>query len=502
MSTAPAKKRKPIILVVLILVILAVLFGVKMYFESKIVKAAKEELTLLEPYVTIKAEGVSASILSRSITYKDVTLSVQDMDEGALKIGSVTQSGVDWDTLLGNPGDLSTYDSLVCSDMRLMAGAMQIMTIPVYEVKGATIPYRDLKAGILRLKADDATEEDLMAIMPHLTKIKMDSVKATDIGMNFMVGTASIGSIEGKDYVFGKSYGPASVNNIKVQMMGEELGSLEKMGCDGVLFPTFFSDFLANPAEMMERMADGTMEEDPFSVITPFEISNLHMRGLKIGGPSPMSINELYGDLKLYKDKKSSISYGFKGFEVSKELLRSSREFGPVASLITQPLMLNLDVQGFLNPADMTEMGGSVGFSDANLGSVNASLDMVGPKDMIANFDVNLSDKDVLFKSFEFNVEGKGMVDLLLAFVASSENMRSYSEARDMVIENIESSLMNAEPFQEELLLSVKKLVENGGSLNFSLKPEKPFSLADIDTGEEFDPKAYGASVTYTPPKN
>lgn len=172
-TQANRKNIKLIILGAIVLIVVGLLVG-KFVIESKIKAWAREDLSLYEPMLKLESAKVDASFLGASITYSDVVYSVKDTPGVLLRIGRLHEKGIDRDTLMGKPGNITTIGKVVMENMSVVAEQLEqpVLEIGKYEVSDLAFNYRDTRAALLQNKGN----EDPMALLKALAPVLKDSV--------------------------------------------------------------------------------------------------------------------------------------------------------------------------------------------------------------------------------------------------------------------------------------------------------------------------------------
>lgn len=169
MTTQTQRKNGKFIILGLIALVAVGLFVYKIVVENKIKAWATEDLSLYEPLLKLESAKVEASYLGASVSYKDVVYSLPDAPTVKITIDSISQEGIDSDTLMGKPGDVSTVTKASMSGFRvLLEGAEQpIMEIGYYELNDIATPYRDIRQALIANKDNP----DLMGIFQAMAPI-------------------------------------------------------------------------------------------------------------------------------------------------------------------------------------------------------------------------------------------------------------------------------------------------------------------------------------------
>lgn len=175
-QTEPRKNTK-LIVAGLIALVLVGLFVAKVLVENKIKAWAREDLSLYEPMLKLESADVGASYLGASVTYKNVVYTMPDLPGMKCVIDKITQEGIDRDTLMGKPGDVSTMNKVTMSGLRMVAEdyAQPLMEIGYYEVADMAFPYRDIKAALLENKGSEDALALIGAMGPILQNAQMKS---------------------------------------------------------------------------------------------------------------------------------------------------------------------------------------------------------------------------------------------------------------------------------------------------------------------------------------
>ena len=172
-TQANRKNTKLIVLGVLALIIIGLLAG-KFVIESKIKAWAREDLSLYEPMLKLESANVGASFFGSNITYTDVVYSMPDLPGMTIRIGKLHETGIDRDTLMGKPGDITTIEKVEIENFTVSVDKLEqpILEMGKYEVTDLAFNYRDTRATLLQSKGSD----DPMAIFKALAPVMKASV--------------------------------------------------------------------------------------------------------------------------------------------------------------------------------------------------------------------------------------------------------------------------------------------------------------------------------------
>lgn len=285
MSQATSGKNKKIIIGGLLLVlILAGLFAAKIFVENKIKAWATEDLHLYDPMIKLESADVDASALSCSVIYKNVVYTVPDVPGLRISIEEMTSDGLDWDTLMGKPGDITTMDKTTMKNLQVsMEEAEQpVLEIGYYECKDLSVPYRDIRAALLANKADFNHKTLIKNFLPIISKSNMSvgsslmrdmKIHLKQAGVaDFYIGEAGSSGFEYLDPAttgFEAMLGKAYYKNMKVQASsysGEFVGSLDSVEIKGLKY---------NYKAIMQACANFIEDENPLDLFLEI-IPNLY----------------------------------------------------------------------------------------------------------------------------------------------------------------------------------------------------------------------------------
>lgn len=173
--------------------------------EDQLTAWAKDYLKIYEPFIKSESADISVSPATSSVTFKNMVYSVQDVPDTIIKISELSFTEIDYDTVIGNPGETSTMDKITMSGFSVMADQMKLPVIEMafYEVGDVALPYRALKnfvPAVQAMQQKDATgysrsareEEVLALLMPIIANpnAKVGSVAMRDFKINMMQADA------------------------------------------------------------------------------------------------------------------------------------------------------------------------------------------------------------------------------------------------------------------------------------------------------------------------
>lgn len=191
-QSAPSKKK--LIIIGLIVVVAAALFIAKITIEKTAAERAREDLTLYEPLLVLESADVSASLLSRSIVYTNIAYTMPDAPEITLKIGKMTQKGIDLSTLLGNPGDITSVGSMTMENMSMLVSSLEqpLFEWEHYQVSDFAYPYRDVREVLLKNKGS----KDIFKSFSELSSYIGNSRSGPDMGRNMKINLGQLGAFD------------------------------------------------------------------------------------------------------------------------------------------------------------------------------------------------------------------------------------------------------------------------------------------------------------------
>ncbi|MDR2051023.1 MAG: hypothetical protein LBQ63_04550 [Deltaproteobacteria bacterium] len=158
----------------LVLLLAALFFVGKNVFESRAALRIKDDLALSEPYLILENAEVEVSLLSRSVVIRDIVYSVPDYPELGLRIGSLTEKGIDLSTFLGRPGELSEISALILEKLEISLKGMEkpVLELEYYELNDLAYNYRDMRASLLKNKGVRDARARLADTLPYIRNAK------------------------------------------------------------------------------------------------------------------------------------------------------------------------------------------------------------------------------------------------------------------------------------------------------------------------------------------
>lgn len=275
-QSTPRKKTKLIIIGIAVLAVLG-LFLAKQTVENKIKAWATEDLKLYEPLLKLESAKVEASWLKSSVTYKDVVYTIPDAPGTKFVISEIVMEGIDSDTLMGKPGDISTLDKIGISDMRLYAEDFEqpLMEIGYYEVKDIAYPYRDIRAILMENKGADDIFGVFQAMLPILNasamksgagsmsdfKINLRQAGVADLSLG-LVTSSGFRELDPETDGFEGAMDNAAYKNLRISVSNpdgsEILATLDSLEIRGLKF---------NYKDLIEAFASFDERTDPVTMI-------------------------------------------------------------------------------------------------------------------------------------------------------------------------------------------------------------------------------------------
>ncbi|MDL2313913.1 hypothetical protein LJC36_02910 [Desulfovibrio sp. OttesenSCG-928-C14] len=477
--------------------------------EEEVRARVQEEIALLKPLYDISVDKIDVSIKDRGYTLNGVTMKSDILPQLVMRIDKVLVSGADMNTFIGKPEGLSKYDKIAYSNMRFFYEGMEVGSIGDYSCDGTELNEKDLIQALRDLKAAGQTtpEQVIKKMMPLFSTFKCAKAYGNGIKFNFMIVNASIDSFELNDLSMSK-YGPGHASNYQVYVMGSKVFSMEKMSFAGAEFPAFFTEMMRDPA-----ILDGTKEPafvkelqaDPMKAMSPFTIRNVVMDKISVDPmlQIPVSADKWTMDFGIV-DSRLDFKTDISNLLLTKQFMAALPDLQEIAAAVKQ----DLNLSGGMNFAMATKddpilLEGGASVSDAGLGggSVSISLDM--PRSVYVQ-GYGFDDSELQrIRSFEFSVENNGLLEFLMALYASmnSYEYESYEDVYEEVLETLYALEEEGEnAFEKEAAAAMIQLVEKGGKLTMSLKPDQPIKVSDLENHSDADLQKLGFTVLYTPP--
>ncbi|MDR2503401.1 MAG: hypothetical protein LBD82_03320, partial [Deltaproteobacteria bacterium] len=170
---------------IVLLGILVTLFMLKRHYENKIAARIAEELTYYSPIARLANAEVDVSLLSSSITLRDVVYVFNNLPL-TLSIAKITSTGVDRDALLDSPGAMTHMDKLVMENMLFSSQTQEdaLFSTAYYELNNLTYGYRDLRNTLREHKDSEDIAAWLRALLPHMGGTIFGNAVLRDTKMN------------------------------------------------------------------------------------------------------------------------------------------------------------------------------------------------------------------------------------------------------------------------------------------------------------------------------
>lgn len=480
--------------------------------EEEVVKRSQEELTLLQPLMTVTAGKIKADLGDRAVIYEDLSLTMRELPGFAIKVDKVIMKGMDIPSYEGTPGDLTDIDSVTYSGTKIFMEGQQVGALDSYVLENIRLPYRDLTQ-TLRASQGLPPEEFALKVMPYFSNYEAKSAKASNFTFNYMVVQAGIEKMEARDIKLG-SYGPASISKFHVTAMGRKVFSLDKMGFEGMTFPQFLVDFMADPENYMDDNPEimSKLNSDPLVALSPFEIKGFYLDNLYVDSGAPLTLKKFTGDLRLV-DGAMILKSGMQDLSLTRAMLAQSYELRPLAQAIDKDLMLSGDFNMDMVPqGDLLDMVMQAGLKENTLGGFSLDMGFLASKSAVFDDDdyyyyyddedYTPAEKTELLKHMEMSVEDNGIIDLLL----TCYNAASYSSSgvegmyREMYASLDEAYAQAENDTEREAIAQTRKLLQDGGKLTFSLRPAQPVDINKIKDLISTSPDSLGYKLDYTPP--
>jgi hypothetical protein len=489
----------------LLVVILYVVFG-RGVSASDVIKRAEQQLALLQSVADVKVDKIEADTDDNAVIYTGVTVGYKAMPGFALKIESLVESGIDDDTYEGNPGNITSIESIASKNVSVLLEGVQVASIAEYSLNGVRCNFRDF----LKLLGDSAAQPGNVELQAKtfLSLYKdyhVDRSFAKDIKINYLFVNGSIKEMEARDVSLTK-YGPGYIADFQISAMGRKVFGLDKCSYASALLPAFISEMLQNPEKFQDGNAEfiDKIEKGGFlEVFTPFEIKNLVFENLMIdAGSGPLSLKELKSDFSMLEGKVD-FTCAIADLLLSRSFILSTPDLEPLSEVVRDDMHLYGDLGVTLlsqnDPADMTVSGS---LKEQTLGGVSGNLEMDVPKSLLlpdAYQEPGTGEQRI--KAAALSVDDRGFIDFVLACKAALD-YGDFAQVKNELLEELREQRNNSENngglntrrTQDALV----NLLEMGGTLDISLKPAKPVSADEL--GEIFDqlnPDEY--SVTHRP---
>jgi hypothetical protein len=467
--------------------------------EEDVIKRTREEIALLAPMLDCQAGSIRADLGRRAVIMEDLVMRMAAMPDMEIRIAKATSSGMDVPSYEGKPGDRTDIESIVYQDIKIFQDDKKVADLAEYRLEGMSLAYRDLLQA-LRDNQGLAPEQFTLQVAPYMSGYTAKKVAATGLKINRYGTWASIDKVEASDLSPG-AYGPAAISNLKAGEDDDEFFSLEKFGYAALVLPKAWQDVAANPNPDLMFNFMYTLLEDPLRNLSPLEVKGFYLENLKVSpADQPVSLAKISGDIAI-KDGGLALTSDMQGLSLTRELLGSERDLRLLAEtaggkglLFDGAYSMNMTVAA--DGARTTAIRSDL--TEKNQG--NASLDLTFSE--LKHPDYGFY-SDMLLHSLDLEVNDNGIVDVLLAFYASSEfgyYVEDYKSVRDEFLTGI--SYLNEEipPLMQDGLAKFVQLVRNGGQFRVAVHPAEPVDLGEVEDILLENPDSLGCVFEYSAP--
>lgn len=484
--------------------------------EEEVVKRSQEELALLQPLMTVSAGKIKADLGDRAVIYEDVSLTMRELPGFAIKVDKIVMKGMDIPSYEGTPGDLTDIESVTYTGTKMFIEDKQVGALESYVLEKIRLPYRDL-VQTLRASQGLPSEDFALKVMPYFASYEAEAAKASNFTFNYTMIQAGIEKMEARDIKLG-SYGPASITKFHVTAMGRKVFSLDKLGCEGMTFPQFIVDFMADPEHYMDKNPEimDKLDSDPLAALSPFEIKGFYLDNLYVDSGAPLTLKKFSGDFRLV-DGAMTIKSGLQDLALTRALLAQSYELRPLAQAIDKDLLLSGDFNMSMLPqGDLLDMVMQAALKENTLGGFSLDMGFLASKSAVFDNDDDYyyyydeeddtdetpAEKVELLKHMEMSVEDNGIIDLILAcYNATSYNPEGVDGLYRELFASLDEAYAQAESEAErEAIAQTRKLLQDGGKLTLSLKPAQPIDINKMQDLIADNPDSLGYKLDYTPP--
>lgn len=467
--------------------------------EEDVINRTREEMALMAPMMDFQAGDIKADLGNRAVIMENVVMSLKTMPDVELRFAKVTSSGMDVPSYEGKPGDRTEVESVVYEGIQVFMYGEKVADLAEYRVEGMSLAYRDLLQA-MRDNQSLPAEQFTLKVAPYMVGYTAKKISARNLNISQYDLTATIDSMEASDLALG-AYGPAVVNNFKMREGAKEFFSLDKFGYAAMELPKSYQDMALNPNPDLMLNFMFKMMEDPLNNLSPLNVKGFYLENLKVTPEAqPFTLARLSGDVAI-KDGNLTLTSDMKGLSFTQALMKSERSLRILGEAAGGKDLL---FDGVYNMSMSVAAGGErktslhSTLSDPNQG--NASLDMGFTE--IKHPDYGFY-ADSLLHSLDLKVEDRGLVDVLLAFYATTEfgyYMEDYKSVRQEFLDSL--GYLNAEvpPLMQDGLGKFVQLVQNGGKFRFAMSPAEPVDMDEIEDILLENPDSLGCTFEYSAP--
>lgn len=513
--STPTKKSKMPVLLILLVVLAVAVFAAKFIFEKKAVEHAERDLKMFEPYITIKADKITASLFSRSITYDNVVVEIPDL--GVKNVSAKLEySGIDFSSFIGNPGAITTiakgvmHDTTSYLDAKAL-GMPELQSIygdngkfghvELYEFDNLKYAYKDMRSVMKDSKGSDPVML-IKKMLPLLASAHVDTIRMKNYSYSIDGCDILMKSAESRDVSIMRM-GSSATKDISVTVNGTKVASVAAIGMDGFQLPKLVAEVLKDVdgfmGSILLRMEQ--MQERPYELLDGLNIDNIYVKGLDINVPNKLQLkSDNFGFSLRVREKDGEVKTEIAGLSFDKEILRSLFKSDELLNMLPATPMFNANFAAkvqFTSP--LARIICSLAMSEKELGGASNEVSYLIPMENLLRGQF---EDEILLESSNVTLENHGLAKVIFQAIAISDG---YSI--DRVYSDFEEALQAAEAAinsdtVHKLTANLRLLVINGGTMNIDIKPAAPIKLdaSSLPQGDDALPAfidQLGISVNY-----
>jgi hypothetical protein len=455
--------------------------------EDSVVRHFNENLSQLAPSIEVTMDDIHADLDTRSILCENVSVTMPKNPEMTIRISKILINGIDAATYGGSAGDLTEIEKVSFQGIKVTMGETPAAELNEYSVEGLSIAYRDFLKALREAKSQN-TEEPLRAMAPaqNIFKAKLilaDTFKADAGGMKIGIESLSI-----KD-IGPAGCGPASLRNIQVTLQEQPIYSLGEFGWAGITLPEIFTRISRNPEQ-----ADTILQElmgDPLAALDKLAVDGLSWINMRNNFPQtiPVALAKFVCALRV-ENKTASLTGDLSELSLALSQLQGEHGFTMLSEAAGgQDILLNVTISATVDSERKITFTSSV--QEKQKGNISLGTVFALPPDSAE-----------MLHECEFKAEDNGIVDLLLGAGATISKVEGdYAQFLQSTVADVQGAREAfTDPGLTDGIDKVAKLIQDGGTFSFALRPENPVDLNSLGELMGSNPAALGYSFTYAAP--
>ncbi len=475
-SASSSSKKKWFGILAVVIVALAVGFGVLNWYEGKLARQIKE--AVVEEYPGFQGE-FSVSLLTSRISAKGVSYVDKALGmDFKVEAEEVFCKGLSTSEFLS--GDIRHIDELsIVKYKATMSGDALKANIYLNGMKSAVVEadsftLKDVNGEFVALyekMRQNAPDEEVAPLLTSLRIGRYSSEKMRLLIDGPQKMSVVFGEFLGNDVGIEKS-GPAHIKDLEVEFNGSQLVTIGLYGVDGVTVPGLAMPYLRLLRASVEGRMDKVMDVMLEIQEMPMEAKGFVLKDMSInaGLAGKIRMGEINADWKRDNAQNYDIRLGMKDMELPKTLVAIVPEGRLLSKHFDKPLVVSLGLDMQIS-SSLEDLRSQVDVSNFTL-KVNDLLGAAGAGKLILPpyGSLEVAEMDATFTDY-------GVVEIALKAVAE-QSRQGAGEIRKKLLDEISESAQEADdPASLELLKSVAAFIENPGVFKFSFKASPPVSV-------------------------